>query len=190
MSSYADVASHNAPPPSEQPKPDLNLLEGSNNQASKVTDLPDVNSSKVSVVPQQDLHNIKTDSGEKIKEAEKAIKKEMAAFEKQAKEAEVKAKKAAKKAEKKLEKAYDDGSKQAKDAWFRFSNDPNIWAPTLGAINVALLAGVGIFAFKNKDNARSWDKRIVSAVTVGVLGLLGGQSYLAAQKAREQSGKK
>jgi Tfp pilus assembly protein PilV len=57
-------------------------------------------------------------------------------------------------------------------------------------VNIALIGGLGIFAYTNRENARSWDKRIVSAVTVGVLGLLGGQSYLAAQKAREQQGKK
>jgi hypothetical protein len=43
------------------------------------------------------------------------------------------------------------------------------------SVNVALIAGLGFFAYKNKDNARSWDKRIVSAVSVGVFGLVGGQ---------------
>jgi hypothetical protein len=32
-----------------------------------------------------------------------------------------------------LEKAYEKSSKQAKDAWFRFSSNPDVWAPTLGA---------------------------------------------------------
>ena len=100
MSSYADVAAHNAPAPSEQPHPDPSLLEGSNN--GKTTSLPDVDSGKVNVVPSsQDLEHLKTESSEKIKEAREWSKKEAKELEKQAKEAEKKAKAAAKKAEKK-----------------------------------------------------------------------------------------
>jgi hypothetical protein len=101
MSSYAAVASHNAPPPSEQPKPDPNLLEGGRGPSGDVTSLPDVNSNKVTVVPHQDLDNLKTESGEKIKEAQESNKRERAALEKKAKEAEKKIKASANKAEKK-----------------------------------------------------------------------------------------
>jgi hypothetical protein len=104
MSSYADVAGHNAPAPSQQPKPDPGLLEGSNNRGAgtTTTSLPDVDSNKVNVVPaSQDLDNMKTESSEKIKEAREWSKKEAAELEKKAKEAEKKGKAAAKKEEKK-----------------------------------------------------------------------------------------
>jgi hypothetical protein len=105
MSSYADVAAHNAPPPSQQPKPDPNLLEGGGDHSSTpgtTISHPDVDSGKVNVVPAtQDLDNIKTDSSEKIRESKEYAKKQAAKLEREAKEAEKKAKAAARKADKK-----------------------------------------------------------------------------------------
>jgi hypothetical protein len=102
MSSYAEVASHNAPPPSQQPVPDPALLEGSNNRSEGITNLPDVDSNKVNEVSSsQDLDHIKTESSEKIREAQEWSKKEAAELKAKAKEAEKKGKAAAKKAEKK-----------------------------------------------------------------------------------------
>lgn len=43
-------------------------------------------------------------------------------------------------------------------------------------MNAALIAGVGVFAYNNQDQVKSWDRRLVSAVSVGVLTLLGGET--------------
>jgi hypothetical protein len=134
MSSYADIAAQNAPPPSQQPKPDPNLLEGGSTYSNETTSLPDVDSGKVTVVPaDQDLDNIKTETSEKIRESQEAAEKQTAKLQREAKEAEKRAKAAARKAEKKIEGVYNDSSKKAKKAWSRFSSDPSIWVPTLGA---------------------------------------------------------
>lgn len=104
MSSYADIASQNAPAPADQPKPDPGLLEGGHTTHSVgiTTEHPDVDSGKVNIVPaSQDLDNIKTESSEKIKESKEWAKKQAAELESEAKEVEKKGKAAAKKAEKK-----------------------------------------------------------------------------------------
>lgn len=104
MASYADIAAHNAPPPSQQPVADPNLLEGSYHpgNSGQVTSLPDVDSGKVNIVPSsQDLDNIKTESSERNKDAQAATEREAAHLEKKYKDAERKAKSAAKKGERK-----------------------------------------------------------------------------------------
>lgn len=103
MSSYADIAAHNAPAPADQPEPDPALLEGSQTHPGGITtEHPDVDSGKVNVIPaSQDLDNIKTESSEKIKESKERAKKQAAEIEREAKEVEKKGKAAAKKAEKK-----------------------------------------------------------------------------------------
>jgi len=45
-------------------------------------------------------------------------------------------------------------------------------------VNAGLLGTVGYFAYTNWDRPR-WDKRIVSAVSVGLLTLWSGEGYLA-----------
>lgn len=47
-------------------------------------------------------------------------------------------------------------------------------------MNAVILGGIGYFSYKTWDRP-SWDKRVVSAVTVGLLGLWSGEGYLAEQ---------
>ena len=47
-----------------------------------------------------------------------------------------------------------------------------------------------MWVYANRDQARSWDRRIVSGVGVGILSLLGLQSYAASEAALKQKGKK
>ncbi|PWZ02011.1 hypothetical protein BCV70DRAFT_198293 [Testicularia cyperi] len=259
MSSYADIAAENAPPKSEQPKPDPGYLEGPNPHAhdSVNAQAPDVNSSKVNVVPSDsDLEHLKTQSqeaydeavakareqrkqlesdakkaadeaqkkgeqvandaqkkGEKLAgDAQKAGKEVANEAEKFGKDARAEAQKAGKKAEEYFEKGKkevqkdaeylrkkgEEGAKRVKKAageaekeleswWDQFSRDPKQWGPALAGLNAVLLGGLGIYAYTNKEQVQRTDKRLLSAATVGVLALLGGQYTWASETARKQN---
>jgi len=55
---------------------------------------------------------------------------------------------------------------------------PGFLGGLAGIINVCLLGGVGYAAYAHWDKP-TWDRRIVSAVSVGLLALFGGEGYLA-----------
>ncbi|PWN48249.1 hypothetical protein IE53DRAFT_319775 [Violaceomyces palustris] len=221
--SYASVAAKNAPPESQQPHPDPNLLEGRQPHDDVNQGAPDVNSSKVNVVPAgTDLEHIKTESAEAYEEAQIKIKQQALAINEEKEKAEKKVKDSIHSAEEKFEQGLDQAEEFAKGAsakldkatkdgrerlekgvdelrkkgkeegkkirkaareaekniesyWKTFSSDPKYWGPALGAINAALLGGLGLFAYIHKEQVKTWDKRLISAVSVGVLGLLGGQ---------------
>lgn len=61
---------------------------------------------------------------------------------------------------------------------------PGVLGGVVGLVNVGILGGVGYAAYTNWDAPR-WDRRTVSAVTIGLLGLWGGEGFLA-EKYREQ----
>ena len=61
---------------------------------------------------------------------------------------------------------------------------PQVLGGVVGLVNVGILGGVGYSAYTNWDAPR-WDRRVVSAVTVGLLGLWAGEGFLA-EKYREQ----
>lgn len=275
MSSYADIAAENAPPKSQQPKPDPGYLEGHNSTDDVSHAAPDVNSGKVNVVPSDsDLEHLKTQSHEAYDEAvakareqrkqlesdakkasdsaaktandakkagkdvaddakkagkdaaadakkagkevadeaEKVGKDVRAQAEKFGKNARAEAEKAGKKAgeyyEKgkkefskdaevlrkkgeeganKLKKKAGEAEKELESFWNSFSSDPKQWGPALAAVNVALLGGLGIYAYTHKEQVQRTDRRLISAVTVGILGLIGGQGYWANETAKKQN---
>ncbi|GLB37165.1 hypothetical protein LshimejAT787_0402160 [Lyophyllum shimeji] len=61
---------------------------------------------------------------------------------------------------------------------------PGFLGGLVGLVNVAVLGTVGYFSYINWDKP-TWDRRIVSAVTVGLLTLWGGEGYLV-ERYREQ----
>jgi hypothetical protein len=138
----------------------------------------------------QTQQNAQKDAENAKREAESSLKDAYNKGSAEAKELEAKASDAAKRAEKKASKAFDDASKQVSKSWHTFSSEPKYWVPTLGLVNAALLAGVGVFAYTNQDQVKTWDRRLFSAISVTVVSLLGGQAFLATQKAREQTGRK
>jgi len=72
------------------------------------------------------------------------------------------------------ERAKREGSKfylQAKEVVLR----PQVAGGLVGAVNVAILGTVGYFTYKHWN--QPWDRRIVSAVTVGLLGLSGLEGW-------------
>ncbi|KAJ7078947.1 hypothetical protein B0H15DRAFT_859876 [Mycena belliarum] len=60
---------------------------------------------------------------------------------------------------------------------------PGTLGGLVGIINLAILGTVGYFSYENWD--RSWDRRVVSAVSAGLLTLSVGEGFLA-EKYREQ----
>lgn len=90
-----------------------------------------------------------------------------------------------------ISKKASEVSAQVQEGWGHLSSDPKAWGSVLGAVNVALLGGLGYYAYKERNNnTYKWDRKTVSAISVGVLTLLGVQGYAAAETARKQQGKK
>ncbi|KZO95496.1 hypothetical protein CALVIDRAFT_564554 [Calocera viscosa TUFC12733] len=57
---------------------------------------------------------------------------------------------------------------------------PSVFGGILGAINIGVLGGVGYAAYAYWHEPK-WDRRIVSAVSVGLLGVFAGEGYVAEQ---------
>jgi len=55
---------------------------------------------------------------------------------------------------------------------------PGVLGGILGLVNTSILGAVGYYSYINWDKPH-WDRRIVSAVSVGLLTLWGGEGYLA-----------
>ncbi|TBU47319.1 hypothetical protein BD309DRAFT_952250 [Dichomitus squalens] len=55
---------------------------------------------------------------------------------------------------------------------------PGVLGGLLGVVNAGVLGTVGYFSWKNWDRP-SWDRRVVSAVTVGLLTIWGGEGFVA-----------
>ncbi|KAK4703697.1 hypothetical protein P7C70_g2522, partial [Phenoliferia sp. Uapishka_3] len=100
---------------------------------------------------------------EKGTEAEEAVRKEVD-------EVKEVGKKAGKEAAKKARELEKEGREFAKKY-------PAAASGIVGVANFAVLAAVGAIAYSNWDKPR-WDRRTVSAITVGLLGLFGAEGYL------------
>ncbi|CAD6919414.1 unnamed protein product [Tilletia laevis] len=202
--SYADVAKNNAPAPTSA---DPAFLDGAYNQpptdghgASDIpsTALPDVDSHKINVVPAgTDLNALHTQSEQtsheteqRVSELEQNAREEAERVKEKAKNLKEDAKHGLHKAEKKVSKAANDASSQAKKSWAQFSSDPKAWASSLGALNIVVLGGLGVYAYTQRDAIRAWDRRVLVAVVGGVGAVLGLQAYAGTEKAREQTGRK
>ncbi|TFK54398.1 hypothetical protein OE88DRAFT_1733065 [Heliocybe sulcata] len=57
---------------------------------------------------------------------------------------------------------------------------PGVLGGIVGLLNVGILGTVGYFGYTNWDKP-TWDRRIVSSVSVGLLALWGGEGYFAEQ---------
>ncbi|KAL9935165.1 hypothetical protein V8E36_006241 [Tilletia maclaganii] len=182
--------------------------------------LPDVNSRKVNVVPANtDLHHLHTQTEQDGAEVEAHAEEQARAAKQQAEQAAKSAEQTAhkakdraqeeadklakraegvkedakeglKKAEKKISQAAKDTSRQAERSWAEFSSDPKKWASTLGAFNIVILGGLGVAAYTQRETIKTWDRRFIATVVGGVAAVVGLQSWFAADKAAEQSGKK
>ena len=61
---------------------------------------------------------------------------------------------------------------------------PAVLGGLVGLVNVGVLGGVGFAAWKNWERP-TWDRRVVSAITVGLLGLWSVEGALAEKFRRE-----
>lgn len=125
-------------------------------------------------------------------EAEKAGKKAEEYYEKGKKELSKDAeilKKRGEEGAKALKKKAGEAEKEIESFWNKFSSDPKQWGPALAAANVALLGGLGIYAYTHKEQVQRTDRRLLSASIIGILGLIGGQGYWANETSKKQGGK-
>ncbi|KDQ21291.1 hypothetical protein BOTBODRAFT_25715 [Botryobasidium botryosum FD-172 SS1] len=58
---------------------------------------------------------------------------------------------------------------------------PGVLGGLVGLFNVGVLGTIGYYGWNDWDNRSRWDRRTISAVTVGLLTLFGGEGYLAEQ---------
>ncbi|CAO1630535.1 unnamed protein product [Sympodiomycopsis kandeliae] len=146
-----------------------------------------VDSGKVNVIPSDsDLEHLKTETAEAAEKAKTFAAQESKRLSEESKKLGKDISKRADKAEKSIVAKAKEASAQIQEGWAHLSSDPKAWGTLLGAVNIALLGGLGYFAYTERNNLKSYDRRALSAGAVGVLGLLGGQGYLAAETARKQ----
>lgn len=55
---------------------------------------------------------------------------------------------------------------------------PGVLGGLVGALNVGILGGVGYWSYANWDRPTAWDRKTVSAATVGLLTLFAGEGYV------------
>ncbi|KIO01984.1 hypothetical protein M404DRAFT_1002743 [Pisolithus tinctorius Marx 270] len=168
MATYASVAAQNAPPPSEQPRPDPSLL---NTESGNPGPVQVDEKAKVTVVPRDfkeylsaenadaevpDLINEPSDGGRGGGESGRRRSRETVA-----------------------EGTY--VWRQLKRILFR----PEVAGGLVGLINTAVIGTVAYYGYHNWDRPR-WDRRVVTSVSVGLIALWGAEGYIA-EKYRESS---
>ncbi|GAA5832353.1 hypothetical protein JCM11251_006421 [Rhodosporidiobolus azoricus] len=111
---------------------------------------------------------------QKGKEVEKEVKEKWAEGKKEAKEFADKAEKEVKKDAKKLQKKASEVEKEGRALAKQY---PYAASGIVGLVNLTLIAVPAYFAYKNWHQPR-WDRRIVSAVAVGLTAAFGAESAL------------
>ncbi|KAF8973366.1 hypothetical protein BDZ97DRAFT_1780930 [Flammula alnicola] len=64
---------------------------------------------------------------------------------------------------------------------------PGVLGGMVGLVNAALLGSLGYMSYKNWN--KTWDRRVVSAISVGILVLWGGEGFVAEKYARSATRK-
>ncbi|KZS98306.1 hypothetical protein SISNIDRAFT_448509 [Sistotremastrum niveocremeum HHB9708] len=165
--SYASVASHNAPPPSQQPHPDHGLLNTQRETPGLVDD-----TTKVNMAPRDFKSNPHTTTSEQviIEQYPESDEHEAApSSSKKKADRKLKAKETLGEAEKEGLHLWE----VAKDRLLR----PGVAGGLMGIINVGLIATAG-YQFYTKPSLRS-DYRLIGGLTAGSLALLGAEGYAA-----------
>ncbi|KAH9819482.1 hypothetical protein DFH28DRAFT_956181 [Melampsora americana] len=150
--SYASITAQNTLPPEQQPKPDPNLLEGSNQSYHQIS------SSDSNHPPSNGVPN------EEYKETEEGSD-----------QGKTPTKKKSNQKTKRMNEEIEKGSKKARR---ELSKAPQVKLDVLKIINLGVLSTVGILMFKNWDQKR-WDRRIISASVIGLGVWFSSQGYLA-----------
>jgi len=58
---------------------------------------------------------------------------------------------------------------------------PGVLGGLVGVVNVGILGGVGYWSWANWDRSSAWDRRTVTATTVGLIALFAGEGYVGEQ---------
>ncbi|WFD29375.1 hypothetical protein MSPP1_000384 [Malassezia sp. CBS 17886] len=93
----------------------------------------------------------------------------------------------AKEAGKNISKSIHSGVNQVHTLWDKFAGNPRYWLSTLSAVNIALLGTAGYYGYQNRDQVKSWDKRVIGAIVVGVAAVLGGESFLSTKAVKKET---
>jgi len=67
---------------------------------------------------------------------------------------------------------------------------PGVLGGLVGAVNIGLLGGVGYWSWANWDRPSAWDRRTVTAATVGLIALFAGEGYAGEQYREKEYPKK
>ncbi|KAL4400097.1 hypothetical protein ACI68E_003012 [Malassezia pachydermatis] len=92
----------------------------------------------------------------------------------------------AKEAGKSISKSFDTSVKKFQSLWKDFSSNPKYWLSTLSVVNVAVVGAAGYFGYQNRNEIKTWDRKLLAAIAVGVAAVLGGESYAASKGAKKQ----
>ncbi|KAI0793270.1 hypothetical protein C8Q75DRAFT_804087 [Abortiporus biennis] len=146
--SYAAVASHNAPPPSEQPQPDPALLTTEPPTADNIAD----DASKLNIVSSNFKSNPATVTSERDIPAEYEYPTDKTTHPKQG------------------------ADKSARDSQWWNRLQLGLHSPSVAGVNVGLLSGIG-YTFYTRQSVRH-DARALSIAIGGTAALFGTQGFL------------
>ncbi|ORY84629.1 hypothetical protein BCR35DRAFT_324724 [Leucosporidium creatinivorum] len=172
----------------------------------KAEHAPDGTAHQVQFVPPppaEKVDKVKEEASDLKNKATKEGKKVAAEGKELVEEAEEKGKEYLAKAEKKGAEWKEEATEEAeklkkralradKDARAFYHRYPGAVTGAVGLVNVAVLAAVGAVAYSHWDQPR-WDRRAVTAATVGLLGFFGAQSalgYWEVEQDKKEQGKK
>ncbi|WFD18057.1 hypothetical protein MCAP1_000269 [Malassezia caprae] len=92
----------------------------------------------------------------------------------------------AKQAGKSLSKNFETGFGKAKQILKDFSSNPKYWLSTLSVVNAALIGAAGYFGYQNRNEIKTWDRRLLAAIAAGVVTFFGAESALVTKQAKKQ----
>lgn len=56
----------------------------------------------------------------------------------------------------------------------------------LTLVNAALIGAAGYFGYQNRNEIRTWDRRLLAAIAAGVVTFFGAESALVTKQAKKQ----
>jgi hypothetical protein len=183
--SYASVAAHNAPPPSQQPRADPALLNTeTSHEVSAIAD----DTAKVGVVSQDFKEHPATVTSEAhiVNQYPNPSRSQYSDASSSKDKAKSKAREVEKKAENALHKAAGEGFylwNLLRDQLLR----PGVAGGLLGVVNLGVIGGAG-YAFYTHPHLRR-DTRAVGSTVAGALALLSAEGYYANEYRKTPKGK-
>lgn len=76
--------------------------------------------------------------------------------------------------------------KKFQAGWNDFSSNPKYWLTTLSVVHVAVLGAAGYFGYQNRREIQTWDRKLLSAIAVGVAAFFGAEGFFVSKNAKKQ----